>query len=147
MNVLAKSQLARQLAVDAMVVLLVLVVATTTVVVVAPRVVVVSLPVVVVTEGDVVLVVIVLLVVVVGGTVVVVHPGIGVCRQPACGSQVSVVHALPSSQSAAVVQAGQPLTTTCSLDEPVKFDPPLPRAPLVTNALKFSGVPAGSRFW
>jgi hypothetical protein len=33
-----------------------------------------------------------------------------------------------------------------ALYEPVKFDPPPPRAPPVTNCLKLSGVPAWSEF-
>ena len=32
------------------------------------------------------------------------------------------------------------------LNEPVKFDPPPPVAPPITNSLKFSGVPAWSEF-
>jgi hypothetical protein len=31
--------------------------------------------------------------------------------------------------------------------EPVKFDPPPPRAPPTTNALNASGVPAWSELW
>jgi len=46
-----------------------------------------------------------------------------------------------------VVAGHSQVTLWVALREPVKFEPPPPRAPPVTNALKFSGVPAWSAFW
>ena len=43
--------------------------------------------------------------------------------------------------------AGIGMTAPVPLYEPVKFDPPPPRAPPTTYGLKFSGVPAWSEFW
>jgi hypothetical protein len=39
------------------------------------------------------------------------------------------------------------VTEAVPLYDPVKFEPPPPRAPPTTNDLKFSGVPAWSEFW
>jgi hypothetical protein len=68
-----------------------------------------------------------------------VHVPVGTSHVPARWHWSGSGHVTPA-------QGWTGLTATVPLKDPVKFEPPPPRAPPMTNDLKASGVPAGSEF-